>query len=405
MNRSGKCLDLFIFVDALGWRIAQRHDFLSDLLPLRNRCDTVFGYSSTCDPTILTGLNPVEHGHFSCFVKADEEHGEKPFANLASLGWLPEKIAGHHRLRGKLSQWLGKKLGYTGYFQLYSVPFRHLAHLDYTEKRDIYEPGGILGGQETIFEHWKRSGRPWMRSDWRRSDSDNLDEIDAAVSKGEVELAYLFTSGLDALMHRVGTRDDKVGEWLHTFAKRLHGIYQEAANRYSEVRFHLFSDHGMTDTVNGSDMLRRWEKLGHRFGEDYVAVWDSTMVRFWFNGNETLASETRQWLDQQPEGHTVSDDQLETWGCLFPDRRYGDLFYLLEPGTLFTPSFMNQGWVTAMHGFDPDHQDSPGCWLSNSDTNEAHAVTRLQEIFPVMKAAAENRGTACPHPVQATLSA
>ena len=161
----------------------------------------------------------------------------------------------------------------------------------------------------------------------------------------------------------------------------------------------------MTDTINGSDMLRRWEKLGHKFGEDYVAVWDSTMVRFWFNGNEALASETQQWLDEQPEGHTISDDQLDAWGCLFPDRRYGDLFYLLEPGTLFTPSFMNQGWVTAMHGFDPDHEDSPGCWLSNSTTKEAQSVTRLQEIFPVMKAAAEQTSDASPLPVEATLSA
>lgn len=386
MSHPAKSLDLFIFVDALGWRIAERHGFLADLLPQRSRCDTVFGYSSTCDPTILTGLDPVEHGHFSCFVKADDD-GEKPFANLANLGRLPEKIAGHHRLRGKLSQWLGKKLGYTGYFQLYSVPFRHLAHLDYTEKRDIYEPGGILGGQETIFDHWKRSGRPWMRSDWRRPDNENLDEVRAAVQQGEVELAYLFTSGLDALMHRVGTRSAKVATWLEEFAARLRGIHQIASERYDDVRFHLFSDHGMTDTVCGSDLLRRWEKLGHRFGRDYVAVWDSTMVRFWFGENAKLATETRRWLEAQHEGRVIGDEQLDAWGCLFPDRRYGELFFLLHPGTLFTPSFMNQGWVTAMHGFDPAHDDSPGCWLSNSTRPEAAAVARLQDIFPVMKAA------------------
>ena len=390
MSQRRPNLDLFIFVDALGWRIAEQHDFLRDLLPQRNQCDTVFGYSSTCDPTILTGLDPVEHGHFSCFVKA---HNERPFANLASLAWLPEKIAGHHRLRGKLSQWLGHKLGYTGYFQLYSVPFQYLAHLDYTEKRDIYEPGGILGGQETIFEDWKRSGRPWMRSDWRRPDAVNLNEVRAAVTEGRIELGYLFTSGLDALMHRVGTQSEKVGQWLEDFSRQLTGIYDLASERYQQVHFHLFSDHGMTDTLKGSDMMKRWQKLGHRFGRDYVAVWDSTMVRFWFNGNTTLETETRSWLEAQPEGSVISDEQLDDWGCLFPDRRYGDLFYVLEPGTLFTPSFMNQNWVTAMHGFDPAHRDSPGCWLSNSGTPEAAAVTRLQDIFGVMKAAAGKPAT------------
>ncbi len=29
-------------------------DFLADILPHRQKCQTVFGYSSTCDPTILT---------------------------------------------------------------------------------------------------------------------------------------------------------------------------------------------------------------------------------------------------------------------------------------------------------------------------------------------------------------
>ena len=47
----------------------------------------------------------------------------------------------------------------------------------------------------------------------------------------------------------------------------------------------------MTDTVAGSTMMKRWQELGHRFGRDYVAVWDSTMVRFWFGENDALSGE------------------------------------------------------------------------------------------------------------------
>ena len=63
-------IDIFIFADALGWAMASRRHFAEHLLPRRNRCETLLGYSSTCDPTILTGTLPSAHRHFSFFIKA-----------------------------------------------------------------------------------------------------------------------------------------------------------------------------------------------------------------------------------------------------------------------------------------------------------------------------------------------
>ena len=90
-------LDIFVFADALGWAIASRRKFAEDLLPVRNRCETLLGYSSTCDPTILTGTLPQDHGHFSFFVKAGAEGS--PFKPFRQLSFLPEILAGHHRVR------------------------------------------------------------------------------------------------------------------------------------------------------------------------------------------------------------------------------------------------------------------------------------------------------------------
>ena len=72
-------------------------------------------------------------------------------------------------------------------------------------------------------------------------------------------------------------------------------------------------------------------------------------------------------------------------GCLFPDRKYGELFYLLPSGSLFVPSFLNQRKVTAMHGYAPEYPSSAAAWLSNVETLP---VTTLMDIFPVMQAAA-----------------
>ncbi len=375
-------IDLFIFADALGWAIAARRRFAENLLPVRNRCETLLGYSSTCDPTILTGTLPCEHRHFSFFIKAAA--GRSPFAPLRHLGFLPEILAGHHRIRNKVSKFIARHHGYSGYFQLYSVPFSKLPYLDYSEKKDIYQPGGINGGQATIFEHWQQSGKPWARSNWRLGDPDNIAHARREIEKGDVELLYLFTARLDAVMHKHGIDHPQVDAAFDEFAANLQGLADLAARHYREVRLHLFSDHGMADVQVCSDLLPRWEKLGLRYGRDYIAVWDSTMARFWFSDAASRATATA-WLNEQADGEVLTDERLAGYGCLFPDRQYGELFYLLPSGSLLVPSFLNQRKVTAMHGYAPEHPDSAAAWLSNAETLP---VAALPDIFPVMRAAA-----------------
>lgn len=374
-------INIFVFADALGWAIASRRNFSADLLPVRNRCETLLGYSSTCDPTILTGAIPSDHGHFSFFIKARET---SPFKALRPLGVLPEILAGHHRIRNKVSKFIARRQGYTGYFQLYSVPFSKLPYLDYSEKKDIYEPGGIAGGQSTIFEHWQRSGKPWVRSDWRQPDPVNIAHARREIEKGDVELLYLFTARLDAVMHKYGVNHPAVDAAFDEFAGNLKSLADLASKHYRDVRLHLFSDHGMADVHVCSDLLPRWNKLGLKYGRDYIAVWDSTMARFWF-ADESSRRTATDWLAAQKDGEILTDKRLKGYGCLFPDRKYGELFYLLPSGSLFVPSFLNQRKVTAMHGYAPENVDSAAAWLSNVETLPVKA---LPDIFPVMKMAA-----------------
>ena len=89
----------------------------------------------------------------------------------------------------------------------------------------------------------------------------------------------------------------------------------------------------------------------------------------------------------RPNGKSTSA-QLKAWRCWWEDGRYGDLFYLLPPGTIFAPSFMNQKRVPGMHGYTPAHEDSTACWLSNdADANPEG----LADIYAVMTSAADRR--------------
>lgn len=380
-------LDLFIFVDALGWRIVEENGFLTDALPHQRPCDTIFGYSSACDPSILTGKSPQEHGHFSCFVKAIPQ-AASPFSKLGALGWLPEIVAGHHRLRNPVSRILAKQLQYTGYFQLYSVPFSRLPYLDYTEKHDIYEPGGIISGTPTIFSYWQASGLPWFRSDWHQSDDTNIAQIKDKIERQSIALGYLFTSGLDAAMHSHGTHAPATHAAIKRLEQQVLELFDLASRRYDKVRFYVFSDHGMTNTSETSNLMPRWEKeTGLRYGIDYIAVWDSTMARFWFE-SDIARERAISHLQKETNGNILTNRQLAEWKCDFSDCRYGELFFLLDPGVLFVPSYMNQRFVTGMHGYAPEHPDSKACWLTNASLS-SHPKS-IHNIFDVM---ADRSGT------------
>lgn len=355
-------LVLAVFVDGMGYELLRGRRFLDDVLPHRQPLATVFGYSSTCDPTILTGRPPREHGHFSSFFFAPRA---SPFRPWRALGLLPASIADRGRVRRWISKAVGAAHGYKGYFQLYAMPFRYLHWFDYAEKRDIYQPGGILGGQPTVFDRLRERGVPFSVSDWRRSETSNLDHAQSQVRAGEVALVWLFLGGLDAVLHARGTRSRDVDAHLAFYEARLRDLIGEARSRYREVRVHVFSDHGMTDVHQTSDLMRRVERIGLRFGEDYAAVYDSTMARFWFLTDrarelvqDVLASERR--------GRVVTDAELAAWGCDFPGNRYGELFFLLDPGVLLCPSFMGVRPLSGMHGYDPADHRSVAAYLTNA---------------------------------------
>ena len=94
-------LPLFVFIDACGWEIIKENPFGSGFAPNRRRLESVFGYSSACVPSILSGRWPVEHRNWSYFVY-DPKHS--PFQWLRPLRWLPNWLTSRRRFRRLLSR-------------------------------------------------------------------------------------------------------------------------------------------------------------------------------------------------------------------------------------------------------------------------------------------------------------
>ena len=365
---SADTLSLCVFIDAFGWEILQRHSFLPELRRVARPLDTVFGYSSTCEPTILTGQAPRDHGHFSFFYY---DPPNSPFRALAPLRLLPRSLTQRGRVRHWMSRGFKMLSGYTGYFQLYNMPFEHLKLFDYAEKRDLFEPGGVLSGAPTFFDEARRRRVPYFLADWRASEQQNITALEGALDRGEPGFAYLYMAAMDGLLHEVGNGSagaSRVAAKIAWYEEKIRGLLDIAARRYGTLRLHVFSDHGMTDTVAECDVMARIESLGLRFGRDYVASYDSTMARFWFL--EGRAEERiRAALEEEPAGRVLADETLVEWGVDFPGQRYGELFYLMNPGVLLNPSFMGIKAMAGMHGFDPTHKDSVAMYLSNVEVD------------------------------------
>ena len=382
-------LSLFVFIDAFGWELVQHYPFLDDLLPVKAPLGTIFGYSSTCIPTILTGKLPREHGHFAFFTKAK---GKSLFRHYRLLGLIPRFITRRGRIRSYMSKWLKRLHGITGYFQIYGMPFQHLHRFDYTEKRDIFEPGGINGGSPVIFDHLRENDIPYHRSDWHVSEEENLAAAGRAIDQGDIRFAFVYLAALDGILHNEGKYGDGVARKIEWYETQLRSLVQRAQQRYTDVRLFVFSDHGMTDTLSTVPLMDRINALGLQFGKDYLAAYDSTMARFWFD-TPTARGAITAALNPELHGHILTQDELTAWGCDFPNTHYGDLFFLMDPGRLLCPSFMGDKPLAGMHGYHPDHKDSVAAFMTN--VTDTAKPARLDDMHALMRAEAEGDPAQC----------
>lgn len=352
-------LDLFVFVDALGWELACERQVLSRVCTHRFPLESVLGYSCACIPTILTGVKPAQHGHFAFYRKID---GASPFHGLEWLDRIPAWLSRRSRVRGWLSRFLATRLGFTGYFNLYNVPFRMLPLLDYSEKRDLFRPGGILAGAPTLFDDLEHRRIPHFVADWHAGESDRFRCLEAVVRRGEIRAAYLHLGRLDAVLHRDGTHSTAVERQVREYDEKLTRLLDVAGGRYQDVRLHVFSDHGMADITELTDVEGLLAARGLAQGRDYLGVFDSTMARFWVL-DERAGPRLSEALRSLGTGRLLDAGDLDRFGCAFPGREYGELIYLVQPGAMIFPNFMGAAHVAGMHGYDPGHRVSLASYL------------------------------------------
>lgn len=371
-------LPLFVFIDACGWEIIQHDNFASEYAPFRRRLRSVFGYSSACIPSILSGRWPAEHRNW-CYFVYDPQNS--PFQSLKALQWLPNWITSRRRVRRWLSKFVKVQLKFRGYFDLYNIPFKHISLFDFTEKKNPLQPGGMNRGPN-IFDFLEERRIRYHVSEPTRGEDENLDAVLRDIATEQIDFAFLYWPELDGLMHRVGNNAADVPQKLRAYERKIDRLLLGAREHYEQVRLYIFSDHGMANCDQHLDLRSQIDALGLEMGRDYAVVYDSTMARFWFF-NPAARERVTECLQAVPQGTILSDAELTDLGTLFPDRYFGELIFLTEEGTLIVPSHMGERPIRAMHGYHPDAPHSYASLLTNH-TDVPAGITAIPDIFKLM---------------------
>ena len=64
------------------------------------------------------------------------------------------------------------------------------------------------------------------------------------------------------------------------------------------------------------------------------------------------------------------------------DKKFGEMFFLMNPGLLINPSYMGLNVIPGMHGYHPDDKDSYATILSNREIPEnINSITDIRKTM------------------------
>lgn len=389
-------LSLAIMVDACGWEIVKNDPFARNFAPVRKRLKSVFGYSSTCVPSILSGRWPDSHRNWCYFVYDPKR---SPFKSLRPLQWLPRALTSRRIFRRWLTRLVKTGLKFRGYFDLYNIPFRFISLFDFTEKKSPLKPEGMNCGSN-IFDWLKEQKIPYSVSDPARKEEENRDALIDKIHHEEISFGFIYWAGLDGLLHQVGNQSPQVPAKLRNYEIWIEQILQAAKEHYSEVEINIFSDHGMANCDVLLDLKSKIDDLGLQFGEDYAVVYDSTMARFWFFNSEAR-ERISKCLGKVQEGRVLSDEELKAMNTFFDDRYFGELIFLVKEGVLIVPSHMGERPIRAMHGYHPEEKHSFATLFTNSPEipDDVTAIPDIYRLMTQSAARAHASNSSVPQPV------
>ena len=363
------------------WSLAKR-EFCAPLRP-------ILGYSDSIRATIFTGTYPDVHGYWIKYSFRPENSPFDFLGNLKFIDRVPDNLA-KRVFRFVFSLVLGKVMALKydcSAIGADNIPFGIARYFDATLRKDMVSPGAF-GNLPSLFDVLLEHG---IRFSFVSSTM-LMDKFGRRVLKKlrglskDTQFIFVYLDHLDFAAHRYGIKSRRFQYILRYIDALIEDIIKTVKKRFNdEIKFTVFSDHGMAEIENSINFERMM--FDKRFGKDYIFFLDSTMIRIWYL-NEVVKEKIRARFNKLPYGHFLSQDEKADLRINFSHRYYGDDIYLIEPGYSIFPDFMSLLKHKAMHAYHPKHRSQIGIFICSNGKavhfNVNQETVKLVDIMPTI---------------------
>ncbi|GAB3028905.1 alkaline phosphatase family protein [Natronobiforma cellulositropha] len=317
-------------------------------------------------PAFFAGLYPETSG-ISTMFRTAEHTAEAPFSVARYVpAWFDNRRIVDWAIRRGLERYVRYRTPHSAlaeYATPADVPLDELHRFDFAEKELPWHEHYVE--QQTVFDCLRASDREWAYFGWPLTTGYDSDEACAEscmeAASRRPSFVYLHLSQLDGLGHAHGPDADEIDGGLERVDRLVEAVYTHYDAHYETVNLVLFGDHGMVGVESTIDVLGALEAAGLQPGDGFDLFLDSTIARFWFD-DEATREAVSEVVRSLPASRILDEDDERRYRIRFGDDRYGDLFVLVEPGTVIEPNYFHRGGqtVAGMHGYAPEVIDDQG---------------------------------------------
>lgn len=390
------------------WRCAKHGEYYKHLIPNISFCERT---------EILTGLNPDKSGFFTA-IGYDSLHS--PFKEMK---WLPlldilekfiskkiripgsDKSGGLYRFYRRITSRFLQKISKSS-MNSYCIPFSLLPYFNLTEdKIDIRYRKSFP--TPSILQLLDEEGKSYFYESFtslslqlKSSDDERMKLVLNTVSKPNSNYAlYLIYIGiLDRLGHKYGPESPHIKSALRKIDNNLKKFVDGFESKIPNNQYIFLGDHGMAPITVRFDakttLLKSAKRLGLILAKDFIYFLDSTLIRVWFlteKANKLFPSAIKESDAFNAFGQFICRNLAKKYHIPWMDRRYGDLFWLANPGVLVYPDFFHNDSTApnGMHGYAPNFMDNHGMCIvcgSNVKKKETDSIP-LTKTFYIIKEA------------------
>jgi hypothetical protein len=337
-------------------------------------------------PTILTGVYPHEHGMWQVRLKSEipSSRGNRP-------GWLPDILT---------STYQGLLHLFNHSFDLATIPDRRLRNFEILRFKQtrhyfpsLYEMSSkMVRGRDTDqykSEEWHPHfleigslktifsivGMKNSKFEFNRKYS-NLNGLLGKVCSRDIRMEFLELHSLDIIEHWNLDDDEAINGYyrgVDAFIKRLHQKCEQ-----ENVTLLILSDHGQERVRDSIDIKAKLKRLDVS-EDEYQFYLEAPMGRFWFHTDRARAKIV-DMLSSIRNGTVLSYKDLHRYNVLFDHDRYGEIYFIADPGYIIFPHDFYQPianfflgltdpqqrrriWnpkLRGSHGYFPHHESEKG---------------------------------------------